>query len=84
VTFECGSKLSSIEGFAFSGCCSLLSICIPSSVEALGRSCFHNCVRLSNVSFEPGSKLASIDESAFEGCPCLSSIGLPSSIRRPG
>jgi hypothetical protein len=39
VAFESGSKLSRIESHAFSGCSSLSSICIPSSVEVLGDHC---------------------------------------------
>jgi hypothetical protein len=41
VIFESGSVLCSIEAAAFWLCSSLSSICIPSSVETLGKRCFY-------------------------------------------
>jgi hypothetical protein len=40
VTFEAGSNISHIEYGAFSGCSSLSSISLPSSVQELGKYCF--------------------------------------------
>jgi hypothetical protein len=65
VTFETGSKLSRIDLYAFLHCSSLSSICIPSSVEMLGESCFFGCEGLSNVTFEPGSQFSSVPEACW-------------------
>jgi hypothetical protein len=62
VTFESGSKLSSIDKSAFQYCRSLSSICIPSSVEKVGKHCFDGCESLSAVTLESGSKLSPIDD----------------------
>jgi hypothetical protein len=84
VTFEYGSRLSSIDESAFSGCSSLSSICIPSSVEKLGRQCFSYCESLSTVTFESGSILSSIEESGFSYCSSLSSICIPPALQELG
>jgi hypothetical protein len=84
VLFESGSRLSSIEEFAFCFCPSLSSICIPSSVETFSKYCFSQCESLSTVIFESDSKLSSIGESVFSACPSLSSICIPSSVETLG
>jgi hypothetical protein len=40
LTFESGSALRQIDEFAFSGCSSLDSICIPASVKLIDASSF--------------------------------------------
>lgn len=80
VTFEEGSKLSSIAGDAFYRCVKLLSITIPASVETIGESCFNLCATLNSVTFEEGSKLSSIANSAFIKCSSLQSITIPASV----
>jgi hypothetical protein len=70
-----------MEDSAVSSCSSLRSICIPSSVEKLGKDCFSLCESLSTVTFESGSKLSSIEEFAFAYCSSLSSICIPSSLK---
>jgi hypothetical protein len=74
VTFETGSHLSRIEAWAFFGCSSLSSICIPAPVEILGKQCFCRCQGLSIVTLEPGSRLPRIEKSVFSDCSSLSSI----------
>jgi hypothetical protein len=71
VTFEAGSRLSRIESWAFHSCFSLSSICIPSSVETLGRDCFSWCTKLSAATFETGSKLSHIESGTFQSCSSL-------------
>jgi hypothetical protein len=44
VTFESGSRLRRIEAFAFSHCCTLKSIWVPSFVETIDGSAFCRCV----------------------------------------
>jgi hypothetical protein len=58
-----------------------LTICIPSSVEKIGRDCFVGCQSLSTITFESGSQLSSLSEYAFWSCLSLSSIFCPSSLQ---
>jgi hypothetical protein len=64
-------------------------ICIPCSVERLGRGCLRRCSSRAIVAFECGSKLLGIDNFAFsEGVLgsfiALSSICIPASVERVG
>ena len=70
VTFESGSKLTTIGGGyyssysyyygAFSDCSKLAAIEIPASVETIKATAFKGCVSLATVTFESGSKLTTI------------------------
>jgi hypothetical protein len=80
VEFESGCRISILSKSAFDNS-SLESICIPSSVETIGESCFRCCRYLANVTFEPKAKLADIGKSAFTGCSSLRSICLPAQIK---
>jgi hypothetical protein len=64
----------------FAGCKSLLSICIPASVEILADRCFHACSALSQIEFETGSKLTRIGGQAFTKCSSLISICIPAGV----
>jgi hypothetical protein len=77
VTFESGSKLLCVGGFAFSECQRLSSISVPPSVEKLAVNCFFSCSGLRTVTFEPDSRLSCIEDYAFNCCYALSSICLP-------
>jgi hypothetical protein len=76
VSFQSGSKLTTIQGQAFASC-AIESIEIPRSVVILGSFCFSNCIHLSRLAFESDSQLASIEQSAFSNCPLLTSLTLP-------
>jgi hypothetical protein len=82
VTFEAGSRISSIEECAFTKCSSLSSFFVPSSVEDL--TGVYECRSLSAVIFEPGSRLSRIPPCAFSQCSSLSSICIPSAVQRLG
>ena len=72
VTFESGSKLTTIGGGyhsssyyyyyygAFSDCTQLTAIEIPASVVTIGAAAFKGCTSLATVTFESGSKLTTI------------------------
>jgi hypothetical protein len=82
VTFEAGSRLSSMGQGAFADCVSLESICVPSSVETMSRSCFKGCERLSTVTFEMPSRVSVLEEATFERRCSLRSVFIPSSIEK--
>ena len=71
-----------IEEWAFSGCGTLLSVDIPSSVTNIGNSAFSGCATLSKVKIAEGLK--SIGEDAFRNCVALSSMSVPRSVERIG
>jgi hypothetical protein len=77
VTIPADSRLREIEESAFSGCTSLISIFIPSSVQCLGNNCFEECISLEIVTFGAFSRLKIIGENAFAGCESLKSICIP-------
>lgn len=82
VTFEKGSQLKTIEGYAFetSG---LQSIEIPASVETIEEAAFYNCEALTTVTFEKGSQLKIIEgdyryefQGAFSYLPNLKTMDM--------
>jgi hypothetical protein len=84
VISESGSRLSSIETSAFRHCPSLLSICLPSSIQTVAAMSFTKCRSLVAVTFETGCRLSSIETEAFRYCSSLSSIRIPSAIKELG
>jgi hypothetical protein len=83
VTFGFDSRLRIIEHHAFftSG---LRSICIPRTVEVIGREAFSCCGQLTSVVFESDSRLRRIERSAFFLSSKLTSICIPESIEELG
>jgi len=84
VTFEEGSKLTSIGERAFYNCSALESIVIPANVESICSYAFYDLNTLTSVTFEEGSKLKSIGEGAFKYCDALESIVIPASVETIG
>jgi hypothetical protein len=76
------ASVTSIGGYAFSGCSGLTSIDIPSSVTSIGGYAFDACTGLTSVSI-PAS-VTSIGDSAFSGCFRLTSVSIPSSVTSIG
>ena len=74
--------LTEIGRWAFSGCSSLTSISIPSSVEYIGLMAFDGCDSLTSISIPEGVK--AIEDHAFSGCSGLTSISIPSSVEYIG
>lgn len=61
---------------AFSGCSSLKSFSVPSSVVEIGKSAFGDCRSLSELSFDDCSELKTIDERAFYDCSFMRRIDM--------
>ena len=70
--------VASLENGCFSGCSSLTSITIPSSVTSLGGACFKECSGLTSITIP--SSVTSLGWSCFSGCSSLTSITIPSSV----
>lgn len=82
VTFEKGSKLTSIGARAFYDCSKLANINIPKSVKSIGAYAFWACSSLANVTIP--SNVTSICEGTFDGCAGLTNISIPSSVTSIG
>ncbi|MEG1529416.1 MAG: leucine-rich repeat protein, partial [Clostridia bacterium] len=78
ITFEAGSKLTTIGPEAF-GACGLTNITLPASVITISSAAFGECRGLKNITFEAGSKLTTIGEGAFMGCG-LTRVTIPASV----
>ena len=63
--------MTSIGGYAFSGCSALVQVTIPESVTSIGGSAFSNCSALTQVTI--GNSVTSIDN-AFYNCSKLRQV----------
>lgn len=74
--------LRSIEKGVFSGCRSLESIKLPSTIYEIGECAFYECTKLRNVALNEG--LRTIKCQAFTSCISLKSIAIPSTVHHMG
>jgi hypothetical protein len=81
VTFGSPSKLTQIDAYALSACYGLKSICLPASIEILGKNSFSGCKSLLSLTFDSPSKLTQIQDFALYRCSSLRSICLPASLQ---
>ena len=71
-----------IGDYAFSGCSSLTSLTLPSSVTSIGGHAFEKCSGLTSLTIPSG--VTTIDYYAFADCRGLTSLTLPSSVTSIG
>jgi hypothetical protein len=83
VTFEPPERLKSIGDRAFQDSW-IPSICIPDSVETIGKDAFRYNNFLGSVQFGANSRLSSIGPGAFANCESLTSFNIPSSVQYIG
>ena len=76
------NSVTSIGGYAFSGCTGLTSINIPNSVTSIGDYAFASCIGLTSVTIP--ESVTSIGNQVFEGCSGLTSITIPESVTSIG
>jgi hypothetical protein len=72
------NSVTSIGGYAFSGCTSLTSITIPNSVTSIEGGTFYGCSGLASITIP--SSVTTIGGYAFSGCTSLTSITIPNSV----
>ena len=75
-------SVTSIGGYAFSGCSGLTSVTIPNSVTSIGYMAFYGCSGLTSVTI-PNS-VTSIEEGAFFGCSGLTVVTIGNSVTSIG
>ncbi len=70
VSFEEGSKITSIASHAFQGCTSLQSITIPDGVTSIGAQAFYRCTSLASITI-PDSITSIGNNIEFQDCSSL-------------
>lgn len=72
------NEVTSIGGFAFSGCNNLRSITIPDSVTEIAWYAFQDCVALGNIDLP--NHLSIINYWAFDHCDSLTNVFIPETV----
>ena len=76
------ANITNIPGSAFSNCCSLTNITIPSSVTSISYQAFYRCYSLTNIIIP--SSVTDIWQNVFEACSSLTNIIIPISVTNIG
>jgi hypothetical protein len=75
-------SVSEVGVNAFSGCNSLQSVSLPSSIKSIGSFGFYQCTNLKSMTL-PG-KLESISTGAFMSCTGMTTLTIPASVNDIG
>lgn len=71
-----------INAWAFSGCSTIKSVTIGSSVKEIGGSAFYLCGALTSVAI--GNSVTTIGERAFANCDSLTSVSMGKNVKEIG
>ena len=82
IIFYPGTKIETIDDYAFANCTSLQLLRIPNTVKQINKNAFMNCINLNNVILP--QTLEIIGESAFESCNNITTIHIPNSVTEIG
>lgn len=80
VVFEKVSPVAVIGAGAFSGCESLSSFTITSSVNTIRDNAFENCIGLKTVTFEGGKNPLEFGKNVFLNCSGLTTVEIPENV----
>ena len=72
IIFANDNSVTSIGGYAFSGCTGLTSVTIPNSVTSIGGYAFSGCTGLTTLTIPNG--VTTIGQKTFQNCTSLTSI----------
>lgn len=85
ITFEAGSRVTTIGEGAFMGCKDIVSFEIPASVSLIKASAFADCTGLKTLTFAASSKTLEFGENVFNNCEKLTTVTLPANVSKiPG
>ena len=76
------TKVTELPKGLFSGCSSLTSVTLPSSLETIGAYCFSGCLKLNNIDIPRTVK--TIGEYCFNACAALTSLNISGNISSIG
>ena len=84
INLQALTGLTSVGIEAFYGCSNLgysdnYTFTLPSTVSAIGKNAFYNCVELVNVDFS-ATAITAVPEDAFYGCSKLAQVKLPAGV----
>lgn len=75
-------RVAAIDSYAFYGCDSITSICLPDGVVRIGTQAFNGCRNMRSIAM--GRELKAIGEGAFAYCAAMDSLVLPATVDSVG
>lgn len=78
VSFANAKAIDAIGKFSFSGCTSLKSVNIPSTLDKLGFASFMGCTSLTDINIS--SNISVINGQVFQNCTSLTEFTVPNSV----
>ena len=72
------AAVTEIAGYAFSGCSTITSVALPTTLISLGESAFRGCQNLGEITLPEG--ITELKAALFDGCTSLKSILLPDKL----
>ena len=83
INFASGSKLKTVDNYAFNRCVALETVNLPSTVTTLGTFAFNLCSGLTSIDLS-ATGITAIGESAFQDTTNLATVKLPDKVTSIG